>query len=49
MVLTPTLFSSVQQWAMRKWRLDVEHAQCGIDLQDGLPQLLDLRFADEVK
>ena len=33
---------------MRKWRLDVEHAQCGIDLQDGLPKLLDLRFADDI-
>ena len=47
-VLSPKLFSSVQQWAMRKWRLDVEHAQCGIDLQDGLPKLLDLRFADVI-
>ena len=46
-VLRPKLFSSVQQRAMRKWRLDVEHAQCGIDLQDGVPKLLDLRFADE--
>ena len=33
---------------MRKWRLDVEHAQCGIDLQDGLHKLLDLRFADDI-
>ena len=47
-VLSPKLFSSVQQWAMRKWRRDVEHAQCGIDLQDGLPKLLDLRFADDI-
>ena len=31
-VLSPTLFSSVQQWAMRKWRIFVEHAHCGIDL-----------------
>ena len=31
-VLSPTLFSSVQQWAMRKWRIVVEHAHCGIDL-----------------
>ena len=30
---------------MRKWRLDVEHAQCGIDLPDDLPKLLGLRFA----
>ena len=47
-VLNPKLFSSVQQWAMRKWRLDVEHALCGIDLQDGLPKLLDLRFAGDI-
>ena len=33
---------------MRKWRLDVEHALCGIDLQDGLPKLLDLRFAGDI-
>ena len=33
---------------MRKCRLDVEYAQCGIDLQDGLPKLLDLRFADNI-
>ena len=33
---------------MRRWRLDVEHAQCGIDLQDGLPKLLDPRFADDI-
>ena len=33
---------------MRKWRLDVEHAQCGIDLQDDLPKLLDLRFANDI-
>ena len=47
-VLSPKPFSSVQQWAMRKWRLDVQHAQCGIDLPDGLPKLLDLRFADDI-
>ena len=39
-VLSPTLFSSVQQWAM--------HAHCGIDLQDALPKLLDPRFADDI-
>ena len=33
---------------MRKWRRDVEHAQFGIDLQDGVPKLLDLRFADDI-
>ena len=33
---------------MGKWRLDVEHAQCGIDLQDDLPKLLDLTFADNI-
>ena len=47
-VLSPTLFSSVQQWAMRKWRIVVEHAPCGIDLQDALPKLLDQRFADDI-
>ena len=26
----------------------VEHAHCGIDLQDALPKLLDLRFADDI-
>ena len=43
-----SLTHSVQQWVMRKWRLDVEHAQCGIDLQDGLPKPLGPRFADDV-
>ena len=33
---------------MREWGLDVEHGQCGIDLQDGLPKLLDPRFADDI-
>ena len=33
---------------MRKWRLDVEHAPCVIDLQNGLPKLLDPRFADDI-
>ena len=42
------IFSSVQQWAMRKWRIVVEHAHCGIDLQDALPKLLGLRFADDI-
>ena len=32
---------------MRKWRIVVEHAHCRIDLQDALPKLLDLRFADD--
>ena len=26
----------------------MEHAQCGVDLQDGLPKLLDLRLADDI-
>ena len=47
-VLSPKLFASVQHWDMRKWGLDVEHAKCGIDLQNGLPKLLDLRFADDI-
>ena len=33
---------------MREWRLDVEHAQCGIDPRDGLPKLLDPRFAADI-
>lgn len=33
---------------MRKRRLDVKHAHCGIDLEDGLPKLLDRRFADDI-
>ena len=32
--------------ALAKWRL--EHAHYGIDLQDDLPKLLDIRFADDV-
>ena len=46
--LEPEVVSSAQQWAMGKWRVSVEHAQCGIDLQDGLPKPLDLRFADDI-
>ena len=30
---------------MRKWGLDVEHAQCGIDMQNDLPKILDSMFA----
>ena len=47
-VLSPTLFSSVQQCAIRKWKIVVEHAPSGIDLPDVLPKLLDLRFADDI-
>ena len=45
-VLSPRLFCAVLEFAMRKWR----HAagQAGIDLMDGGPNLLDLRFADDI-
>ena len=33
---------------MRKFRLDVEETQCDILLQDGLPELLDVSFADDM-
>ena len=39
---------SVQQWVMGKWRLDVEHAQGGIDKENDMPKLVDPRFADEL-
>ena len=28
--------------------LDVEHAQCGIDLENDIPKLVDPRFANEL-
>ena len=39
-VLSPTFFSSLHQRTMVKWRPDVEHARCGIDLGVG--------FADDM-
>ena len=46
-VLSPKWFSSVLQWAMLKCRAWAEGCLFGFDLGDGLPPLLDLRFADE--
>ena len=45
-VLSPRLFCSVLQLAMEEWRCDVSHN--GLDLGDGGPPLLDLRFADNI-
>ena len=45
-VLSARLFCSVLQWAMRDWRQQMEAA--GIDLKDGLKNLLDVRFADDI-
>ena len=44
-VVSPTFFTEVLQWAMRKWRSKVESEGLGIDMHDGLPRLLDLRLA----
>ena len=45
-VLSPRLFCSVLQLAMEDWRCDVSNN--GLDLGDGGPPLLDLRFADDI-
>ena len=45
-VLSPRLFACVLQWALRSWRARVEH--CGLDFEDGMAPLLDLRFADDL-
>ena len=34
------------QWAMREWRAEVGNV--GFNLMDGVPTLLDLRFADDL-
>ena len=47
-VLSPKMFSSVLDWAMSKWRRWAEGCSFGFDLGDGLPPLLDLRFADDI-
>ena len=44
-VLSPRLFACVLQRALRSWRARVEHY--GLDFEDGMAPLLDLRFADE--
>ena len=43
-LLSPRLFCAVLQFAMRKWRMKV--GDLGFDLSDGMPHLIDLRFAD---
>ena len=45
-VLSPRLFCAVLQFAMRKWRVKV--GDLGFDLLDGMPHLVDLRFADDI-
>jgi len=45
-VLSPRLFCCVLQWAMSSWRQKV--VGTGWDLNDGLRNLLDLRFADDI-
>lgn len=45
-VLSPRLFCCVLQWAMRRWRRSASGT--GWNLRDGLPNLLDLRFADDI-
>ena len=45
-VLSPRLFCAALQWAMQEWRSAVSHN--GLDLGDGGPPLLDLRFADDI-
>ena len=39
-------FCAVLQFAMRKWRLKV--GDLDFDLSDGMPHLIDLRFADDI-
>ena len=46
-VLSPRLFCAVLQFAMRKWRMKV--GDLGFDLSDGVPHLIDLRFADDIR
>ena len=45
-VLSPRLFCAVLQVALANWRARVEHR--GVDMNDGPPRLLDLRFADDL-
>ena len=45
-VLSPRLFCSVLELAMSRWRRRV--GNMGFDLGDGMRELLDLRFADDV-
>ena len=45
-VLSPRLFSATLEWALRGWKSASRGA--GIDLRDGLPNLMELRFADDI-
>ena len=45
-VLSPRLFSATLEWALRGWKNVSQGA--GIDLRDGLPNLIELRFADDI-
>ena len=45
-MLTPPFFFAVLQWAMREWRAEV--GNIGFNLMDGGPNLLDLRFTDDI-
>ena len=45
-VLNPRFLASLLQWALEQWRLNVRHSE--IDFGDGLPALLDFRFADDL-
>ena len=47
-LLSPKMFSAVLHWAMSKWRTWAEGCSFGFALGDGLPPLLDLRFADDI-
>ena len=47
-VLSPKLLTCVLQWAMANWRRRATAFDLGIDLHDGMPKLLDLRFADDI-
>ena len=45
-VLSPRLFSATLEWVPSGWKNASRGA--GIDLRDGLPNLMELRFADDI-
>ena len=47
-VLSPKLLTCVLQCAMANWRRRATVFDIGIDLNDGMPNFLDLRFADDI-
>ena len=47
-MLSPKMLSSVLHSAMSTWRRWAEGCAFGFDLGDGLPPLLDFRFADDI-